>query len=134
MTSTRTNRKGSHSGPRQWFPNQPPLPRPVRVLLIAAAILLAVLLLAALVFFITGGRWFVVQTPSMGETAPVGTLILTTPTNGQVAVGDIITFRPPTSPGEVYTHGIIAISADGAISTRGDINGATDPWQLRAGS
>ncbi|RFA13148.1 hypothetical protein B7R22_14210 [Subtercola boreus] len=104
------------------------------MLLIAAAILLAVLLLAALVFFITGGRWFVVQTPSMGETAPVGTLILTTPTNGQVAVGDIITFRPPTSPGEVYTHGIIAISADGAISTRGDINGATDPWQLRAGS
>ncbi|RFA18700.1 hypothetical protein B7R25_14145 [Subtercola boreus] len=89
-------------------------------------------LLSAFVFFLTGGRWFVVQTPSMGETAPVGTLILTTPTNGQVAVGDIITFRPPSSPTETYTHRIIQVSTDGLISTRGDINGATDPWQLAA--
>ncbi|RFA13095.1 hypothetical protein B7R22_14370 [Subtercola boreus] len=66
----------------------------------------------------------------MGQTAPVGTLILTTPTDNRVAVGDVITFRPPTSPTEIYTHRVIAITTDGAISTRGDINGATDPWQL----
>lgn len=94
--------------------------------------MIAVVLLAAFAFFLSGGRWFIVQTPSMGQAAPVGTLILTTPTNGDVAVGDIITFRPPTSPAEVYTHRIIAIGPEGAITTRGDINGATDPWQLQA--
>lgn len=130
MTTARTGTRGSHSGPRRWIPRQAPLPRPLRVLLIIAAAVLAAVLLGALVFFLTGGRWFVVQTPSMGQTAPVGTLILTTPTNNQVTVGDIITFRPPTSPSEIYTHRIIAKTSDGAISTRGDINGATDPWQL----
>lgn len=131
LSITRAAAQGAHSGPRRWFPRQPPLPRPLRILVVAAAVLIAAVLLAAFVFFLAGGRWFIVQTPSMGETAPVGTLLLTTPTNGEVAVGDIITFRPPTSPAEVYTHRIIAISPEGTITTRGDINGATDPWQLQ---
>ncbi|RFA23338.1 hypothetical protein B7R23_00025 [Subtercola boreus] len=59
-------------------------------------------------------------------------MILTTPTYDSNEVGDVITFHPPTTPDEVYTHRIISIDADGAISTRGDINGATDPWQLRS--
>ena len=78
-----------------------------------------------------GHRWFIVATPSMGTTAPVGTFILTTPADtSDLAVGDIISFRPPTTPDEVYTHRIETIDADGTVHTRGDINGASDPWAL----
>jgi signal peptidase I len=96
-----------------------------------ASALAAAIVLAAAVFYLAGGRWFIVETPSMGQVAPVGTLVLDTPVRAsQLAVGDVITFHPPTAPGEVYTHRILAIAASGAISTRGDINGATDPWTL----
>jgi signal peptidase I len=89
-----------------------------------------VLVILALVFFSHGGRWFIVETPSMGTTAPVGTLVLTTPVKAsQLQVGDVITFHPPTEPKAVYTHRIVAIT-DRGIATRGDINGATDPWAL----
>ncbi|AMM21997.1 hypothetical protein AX769_19905 [Frondihabitans sp. PAMC 28766] len=66
----------------------------------------------------------------MGTTAPVGTLVLTTPVKAQdLHVGDIITFHPPTDAKEVYTHRIVGITAQG-IQTRGDINGASDGWFL----
>ncbi|TIH30477.1 S26 family signal peptidase [Subtercola vilae] len=107
--------------------------RPGRIVVTGAATLIAALLIGMVVFFFTGGRWFIVQTPSMGQTAPVGTLILTTPAPAVgVAVGDIITFRPPTSPTEIYTHRVISIT-DGNIKTQGDINGAVDPWVLHPG-
>jgi signal peptidase I len=97
---------------------------------VAAVALLAVLV-AALVFLAAGGRWFVVATPSMGTTAPVGTLVLTSPTVlGALHSGDIISFHPPTAPGETYTHRIVNISPEGDITTKGDINGAVDPWTL----
>ena len=44
-------------------------------------------------------------------------------------VGDIVSFSPPGSP-STYTHRIAAIAADGTITTKGDANAATDPWQL----
>ena len=98
--------------------------------------LVAVVLLAAgvaaigMVFHAEGGRWFIVDTPSMGTTAPVGSLILTQPVSiGDVSVGDVVSFTPPTETGNVYTHRVIA-RKDGLLSTRGDINGATDPWLL----
>ncbi|RFA10300.1 hypothetical protein B7R54_14595 [Subtercola boreus] len=100
----------------------------MRIGLAAVATLLSSILIAALLFFLAGGRWFIVQTPSMGETAPVGTLMLTTPSL-HTAVGDIITFHPPTAPNETFTHRVIAITDQG-ISTQGDINGAIDPWML----
>jgi signal peptidase I len=97
----------------------------------AASALAAAIVLAAAIFYLAGGRWFIVETPSMGTVAPVGTLVLDTPVRAaQLHVGDIITFHPPTAPGETYTHRIVAIAASGAISTRGDINGATDPGTL----
>jgi signal peptidase I len=84
---------------------------------------------AILLFQLSGHRYFIVQTPSMGETAPVGTLVLDSPaTVAKLAVGDIISFHPPTSPKQVYTHRIVAISDAGGITTRGDINGVDDPW------
>ena len=94
-----------------------------------------------------GGRWFTVETPSMGTAAPVGSLVLTRPVPiDHLRVGDVIAFHPPTAPRETYTHRVVAIlpssvygrnsgSGSGAgsevrVRTRGDINGADDPWQL----
>jgi signal peptidase I len=97
----------------------------------AASVTAVAIVLAAAIFYLAGGRWFIVETPSMGTVAPVGTLVLDTPVQAsRLHVGDVITFHPPTAPAETYTHRIIRIAASGAISTRGDINGATDPWTL----
>ncbi|PPF79519.1 S26 family signal peptidase [Subtercola sp. Z020] len=128
MALTSVRSKGAHSGPRRWVGRQTPVSASVRIGLALAVTLLASILIAAFLFFLAGGRWFIVQTPSMGETAPVGTLMLTTPTH-HVAVGDIITFHPPTAPNETFTHRVIKVTDQG-ISTQGDINGAIDPWML----
>jgi signal peptidase I len=96
----------------------------------SALVLLAVAGLAvfSLYWFATGGRWLVVQTPSMGRSAPVGTLLWVEPAH-DLHVGDVVSFRPPGSA-STYTHRIHAIAADGAISTKGDGNPAADPWLL----
>lgn len=97
----------------------------------SVALVAAVLLTGAVLFLSSGGRWFVVETPSMGEAAPVGTLVLDLPVDvSTLHVGEVVSFETDANPGVVYTHRIIAIDADGGIHTRGDINGATDPWTL----
>lgn len=111
-------------------------PRPRRTVIASIALIVVTalgvaLIAAALLFHLQGGSWFIVKTPSMGTAAPVGTLVLTTPTTADdLHVGDVIAFHPPTSPTETYTHRVVGIGTTGLISTRGDINGATDPWQL----
>jgi hypothetical protein len=84
-------------------------------------------------WFSTGGRAYTVETPSMGTTAPVGTLLWVRPIDGQgLHVGEFISFHPPTEPQATFSHRIVAIDPDGAIATKGDLNGAIDPWQLRS--
>ncbi|MGU3410709.1 S26 family signal peptidase [Microbacterium sp. M1A1_1b] len=95
------------------------------------ALLAALLLAAAALFLTNGGRMFVVETPSMGEAAPVGTLVLDLPAQASsLQVGDIVSFRVSAAPDTIYTHRIIDIDSAGGIHTRGDVNGATDPWTL----
>ena len=95
----------------------------------AVVIALLALCLGALAWRLEGGRWYVVRTPSMGQAAPVGTLLLTKPTTiADIHVGEIITFRAPTS-GQVYSHRVVEKTAAG-LRTRGDINTETDPWTL----
>ncbi|HET6210593.1 MAG TPA: S26 family signal peptidase, partial [Jatrophihabitans sp.] len=89
-------------------------------------------LLATLAFRLTGGQWMTVSTPSMGRTAPVGTLLLVRP-DPHPAVGQFVVFHPPAQPREVYAHRLVAESPAG-FSTRGDANGAADPWTLPAGA
>lgn len=104
--------------------------RSLRPLHIAVAGVLAVLVGAAAVFFVSGGRCFVVRTPSMGTAAPVGTLVLTLPASfGEVRTGDVIAFHPPTEPSATYTHRVVSRTASG-LRTQGDINGAADPWTV----
>lgn len=94
--------------------------------------LVGVAVAAPLAWRISGGRWLEVATPSMGRAAPVGTLVLERPVLvARIHVGDIITFHPPTIAKETFTHRVIAIDPGGAVHTRGDINGSTDPWALR---
>jgi hypothetical protein len=91
----------------------------------------------------TGGTWLTVRTPSMGQAAPVGTLLWVRPTDiGDVHVGDVVTFRTPTrvnrgagvtSPPielreQTYTHRVVGRHPDGALQTKGDLNAGPDPW------
>ena len=107
---------------------------PVRVVVTVAAVLFVLLVVGAAMA--AGVRTFDVRTPSMGRTAPVGSLVVTVPPGQhRLAVGDVVTFVPPVAAGGgtaarlPYTHRITAV-ADGAITTKGDANGAADAWTI----
>ncbi|MHA3701165.1 S26 family signal peptidase [Jatrophihabitans sp. YIM 134969] len=96
---------------------------------VAAAVLVTGVLLAVGVFWSSGGRWFVIRTPSMGTAAPVGALVLTRPTRvHELHVGDVVSFHPVGAAAFTYTHRIVAVN-NNAVTTRGDINGSDDPWR-----
>jgi signal peptidase I len=86
---------------------------------IAASILLAVGVFVAL--FGAGFHLYIVKTPSMGTTAPVGTLVAVH-AQDSYAIGDVVSYA---RNGVVYTHRIVDVTAQGFI-TKGDINGAPD--------
>lgn len=98
-----------------------------RTVLVCVAVLLGALLLAAAVWRGTGGRWMTIETASMGEAAPVGTLVLTRPTTtGALHTGDIVSFR--TKGGSTYTHRVVRVQ-HGVVQTKGDDNGTVDPYR-----
>lgn len=104
----------------------------VTAAVLAVTVLVVVLATAsaALALHAAGGRWFVVTTSSMGRAAPVGTLVVTRPVQTvHLAVGDVISFRPPSVPDEVYTHRVAATTPTG-ILTSGDTTGTIDPWTV----
>ncbi|HSN12173.1 MAG TPA: LamG-like jellyroll fold domain-containing protein, partial [Propionibacteriaceae bacterium] len=85
----------------------------------AASIVLLAGVLGAL--FGAGYHYYVVQTPSMGTTAPVGTLVAVHAKN-TYTIGDVVSYE---RNGRVYTHRIVAETAAG-FTTQGDINGTPD--------
>ncbi|MBI4901739.1 MAG: hypothetical protein HY829_14870 [Actinobacteria bacterium] len=74
-----------------------------------------------------GFRFYVVETPSMGTTAPVGTLVAVHPRDAY-AVGDVISYSRAS---RVYTHRIVGVTPQG-FTTQGDINGAPDALPVSA--
>jgi signal peptidase I len=117
---------GVHAGQRA------PVPRMRLVVGLVVAVGIAVFLAALVGAASVGARWFDVRTPSMGTAAPVGSLVVTRPVSvGHLHVGDVISFHPPTEPGATYTHRVVALPSDGSVVTRGDVNGARDPWTIR---
>ncbi len=86
---------------------------------IAASLLLVVGVFAAV--FGAGLRFFIVETPSMGTTAPVGSLVVVQP-HATYGIGDIASYRHKD---RVYTHRIVDKTDQGFIF-KGDINEATD--------
>lgn len=112
---------------------RPPGRRPSALPGVLAAAAVAVLLAGALAWHLTGGRWQIVSTPSMGTAAPVGAVVLTRP--GTPVLGDVVTFRPPGPGARSVTHRVVAVEpgpGGTGLKTRGDINGAADPWVLHA--
>lgn len=77
---------------------------------------------SVLVLHLAGFRFFTIATPSMGETAPVGTLIVTQPQESYNK-DDIITFY---RSGSVYTHRLTKVNDDHGYTTKGDLNAAED--------
>lgn len=100
---------------------------PAMLLVLTVAVLIGGVTLA---LGVTGTSVRVVESPSMGRAAPVGTLVVDRSTSFEtLRVGDVITYRPPESGGSV-THRIVEKTAAG-LRTRGDINGAADSWTVR---
>ena len=67
---------------------------------------------------------------SMQPTFSAGDVVLTRPVAvGALREGDVIAFVPPGSTRPLM-HRITAIRG-GVMTTRGDANGASDPWQLQ---
>ncbi|WP_144782927.1 LamG domain-containing protein [Microbacterium sp. BH-3-3-3] len=96
-----------------------------RATFLAAVVIALVAIAAAAVLWLTGARLFVVETPSMAEAAPVGSLVATEPRHNY-DVGDIVAY---TQNDRTITHRIV--EADGNVfHTRGDLNGAADPWDV----
>ncbi|WP_304324451.1 hypothetical protein [Corynebacterium frankenforstense] len=94
----------------------------------ALAALAAVAVLAALgVAWAFGVRSFVMETPSMGRDIPVGSLVVTQPAQvDELEPGEVVTAE---INGMARTHRVVE-SDDGAVRTRGDLNGGVDPVPL----
>ena len=98
---------------------------------LGAAALGAVALLAfAFVPTLFGADALIVTSGSMGEAAPIGSVVVSRMVDARaVSVGDVITFRYPTSPTSI-THRVVEITANEtgrAFRTKGDANPAIDP-------
>jgi hypothetical protein len=81
---------------------------------------------------IDGGTWVHVETPSMGEVAPVGSLLWVKPVDFEaLAPGDFITFHPPGQGSVTYSHRVLRRTPEGRLLTKGVIPGP-DPWRLNS--
>jgi signal peptidase I len=79
-------------------------------------------------------RVFDVLSGSMQPAIPVGAEVVDLVVPGdQLRVGDVITYEHPRKPGEYITHRVVGIDHTGlapTLTTRGDANGAVDPWKV----
>ena len=100
--------------------------------LVRSAIALMLVGTAVLVGWrVHGGSWVRVESPSLGTTAPVGSLLWVGPVGFEdVRVGDLVTFHPPGSE-QTYSHLVTAVNDDGTLSTQGRLT-APDPWRVTA--
>src|SRR5437016_1633138 len=105
----------------------------------AGRILLAVaglVLLAVGIGPLTGAyRMATVLSGSMGPGMPVGSVAVLVPVDpAAVHVGDVIAYQAPTPEHQVVTHRVVEITEPGphpVLRTKGDANGAADPWSAR---
>ena len=90
-------------------------------------VLLLVVAFAAIVLLLRTDHfeysYRVVHTGSMGSALPSGSLAIIH--RHQYEVGQPVTFKVH---GQDVTHRLIAINADGTITTKGDANDSVDPW------
>jgi signal peptidase I len=100
---------------------------------VAAALLLVALVLGPRVL---PYRTYTILTGSMQPTLPVGSQVVLEPVKSdQLKAGDVIAFRKPGAKGMIVTHRILRVehrSTGDVFVTKGDANGAPDPWRVRA--
>jgi signal peptidase I len=102
----------------------------VQVSTIIFGVVLALLLAFGGIWIATGGKYYIMSTPSMSPALPVGALVLTQPyTASKVAVGTVIVFQPPDPKKRTYTHRVIAITPLG-YKTKGDAEMGPDNWTI----
>lgn len=78
---------------------------------------------------ISGAKGYAVTSPSMKDTLNVGDVVFVKPVSfDDLQVGDIITVTSSDN-GKFFTHRVVDINkADRTVTTRGDANGADDPF------
>lgn len=79
-------------------------------------------------WWLSGGRWYFMTTPSMSPSLPVGTLVLTRPAT-QIKVGKIYAFNPP-GQAVIFMHQVVAKNRQGGYLTKGFLNSSRDPWVI----
>lgn len=95
-----------------------------RIAGLVAAFAAIILVGIAGILFILGWRAHHLLTPSMGDSLPVGSLVITSPaTLDELAEGDVVT--ADIGQGRTRTHRVVELSAEGAI-TQGDLNDSAD--------
>ena len=114
------------------------MPRTVqRLAMVLAGVVVVLGVGSGLAWKAGGGTWENIATPSMGSVAPVGSLVFTKPaTVDELRVGDVITYQPPTPLAtHTTTHRVVFKSGTGPdafVRTRGDVNGADDPFTIHS--
>jgi hypothetical protein len=96
------------------------------------AIGLTLLAVAWVSWLAMGGGLYWVGSPSMGQAAPVGSLVITMPVSptAPIHVGQIYVFHPFLGKPTTYIHRIHAALGHGQYMTKGDLNQVTDPWVI----
>ncbi|MCO8127000.1 signal peptidase I [Acidimicrobiia bacterium EGI L10123] len=74
---------------------------------------------------------FAVESGSMGDAAPIGSLVVVRPAESAV-VGDVVTYEKER--GVLLTHRVIEVTPTGEYRTQGDANDGPDPWTVEPGS
>lgn len=98
-----------------------------RVAVILLVLVIALVLVGAFMLF-TGRsqfRVYFVESNSMGEAMPAGSIIVVD-TDSDIQEGDIISFY--VGPEEITTHRLITVNDDGTIVTKGDAVAQVDPF------
>ncbi len=107
----------------------------VRRAIVWAPMIVCVLVAVSIgTWVLRGGGVLVMQTPSMGTVAPVGSFVLIHPIgDAPLHQGMIVAFRVPQT-GVVYMHRVAAVLPDKSFRTRGDLDAADDGWVLTRSS
>ena len=85
-----------------------------------------------IVWAVVGWTPAVVTTGSMQPAINPGDIILSAPPEDDVVLdaGTVITFEDPVRPGELITHRVDTVNADGTYTTRGDANSSADSYEV----
>lgn len=71
-------------------------------------------------------KLYAVRTGSMRPAIPTKSAVVVR--ENQYRVGQVVTYR---KGGDIISHRLLAINADGTIDTKGDANSTMDPWHVK---